>query len=110
MRKIVIRWFVGAILGVAAIVGVGRYAGGQLGEDIKPRLVTVWPDFMVMAEGDKRLVLNLALECDLQAKADSPAETIACLRSAAVADVHAAAQLEKMLEAGASVRNDARAP
>ena len=103
--RMIWKWAAGALVGVVAFVMAWRSSNVAVALDAVARLRLVWPDITILSEPDRALVSQLAVHCDLPAKASTPEAAIACLRESAVhprfalpAGIHdAAAELELML-------------
>jgi hypothetical protein len=70
-------------VGYGVATSVGRKAGEADAELAKERLLLVWPAFMSMPDGDRALVVGLAMTCKLSSRPADADQVVACLKSAA---------------------------
>ncbi|MDN7664070.1 hypothetical protein [Burkholderia cenocepacia] len=74
---------IGAIAVGVVATKIGSNAGKADAELAKQRLELVWPSFMSMPDGDRALVVGLAMTCNLSRRPADAGQVVACLKSAA---------------------------
>jgi hypothetical protein len=72
-----------AVIALGLATKIGHMAGEDAGGRAKDRLQLVWPSLMAMPEGDRALIVGLAMSCRLEERPAEPREVVACLREAA---------------------------
>lgn len=73
-----------AVIALGLATKIGHMAGMDAGSRAKERLQLVWPSLMSMPEGDRALIVGLAMSCRLEERPANAREVVACLREAAV--------------------------
>lgn len=72
-----------AVLLTIAGVFIGHQAGRSAGERARERLQLALPSFESLPEGDRALLVGLAMTCKLENRPAEVGEVVACLRDAA---------------------------
>lgn len=72
-----------AVIALGVATKIGHMAGVDAGGRAKDRLELVWPSLMTMPEGDRALIVGLAMSCHLEERPANARDVVACLREAA---------------------------